>query len=185
MRNAHVVTMDAALGDFARGDIHVRNGAIVAVGPDLAAPGAQAIDGRAMIALPGLIDTHNHLWNSTCRNIVREGPKQGYFPTVLALGRQYTPEDTYRGVRLGCAELIYSGVTTVHDWAHNIRNPAHADADLRALADTGIRARFSYGTYQGGPPPDQTMDTMPTWRACMARGIRTKGCSRSAWRRAA
>ena len=159
VRNAHVITMDAALGDLVRGDIHVRNGVIVAVGADLAAPGAQAIDGRAMIALPGLIDTHNHLWNSTCRNIVREGPQQGYFPTVLALGRQYTPEDTYRGVRLGCAELIYSGVTTVHDWAHNIRDPAHAAADLRALADTGIRARFSYGTYQGGPPPDQTMDT--------------------------
>ena len=65
----------------------MRNGEIVAVGTDLAAPGAQAIDGRGMIALPGLIDTHNHLWNSTCRNIVREGPEQGYFPTVLALGR--------------------------------------------------------------------------------------------------
>ena len=158
VRNAHVVTMDAALGDLSRGDIHVRNGEIVAVGTDLAAPGAQALDGRGMIALPGLIDTHNHLWNSTCRNIVREGPKQGYFPTVLALGRQYTPEDTYRGVRLGAAELIYSGVTTVHDWAHNIRTPGHADANLRALVDTGIRARFSYGTFQGGPPPDQMMD---------------------------
>ena len=87
-----------------------------------------------------------------------EGPQKGYFPTVLALGKQYTPEDTYRGVRLGCAELIYSGVTTVHDWAHNIRSPAHADADVRALIDTGIRGRFSYGTYQGGPPPDDTMD---------------------------
>src|SRR5437588_253834 len=106
----------------------------------------------------GLTHTHNHLWNSTCRNIVREGPEKGYFPTVLALGKQYTPEDTYRGVRLGCAELVYSGVTTVHDWAHNIRSPEHADADVRALIDTGIRARFSYGTYQGGPAPDETMD---------------------------
>ncbi len=41
-----------------------------------------------------------------------EGPQHGYFPTVLALGKQYTPEDTYHGVRLACAELIYSGVTT-------------------------------------------------------------------------
>jgi 5-methylthioadenosine/S-adenosylhomocysteine deaminase len=116
------------------------------------------IDGSRMIALPGLIDTHNHLWNSTCRNLVREGPELGYFPTVLALGKQYTPEDTYRGVRLGCAEALYSGVTTVHSWSHNIRTPAHADADVRALKDAGIRGRFSYGTYQGGPPPEQTMD---------------------------
>jgi 5-methylthioadenosine/S-adenosylhomocysteine deaminase len=158
IRNARVLTMDPTLGDLERGDVHVRNGAIVAVGTELAAPDAEAIDGRDMIALPGLIDTHDHLWNSTCRNLVQEGPQKGYFATVLALGRQYTPTDTYRGVRLGCAELLYSGVTTVHDWAHNIRGPEHADADVRALNDTGIRARFSYGTYQGGPAPDQTMD---------------------------
>ncbi len=127
--------------------------------PDLAAPGAHAIDGRGMIALPGLIDTHNHLWNSTCRNIVREGPKQGYFPTVLRARHASTRRRTSIAA-CGSAppSSSISGVTTVHDWAHNIRDPAHADANLRALVDTGIRARFSYGTYQGGPPPDQMMD---------------------------
>src|SRR5947207_2033125 len=110
VRNAQVVTMDPALGDLPRGDIHVRDGQIVAVGPDLPAPAAPDIDARTMIALPGLVDTHNHLWNTTLRNLVREGPEKGYFPTVLAVGKQYTPEDTYRGIRLGCAELIYSGV---------------------------------------------------------------------------
>src|SRR5882672_413810 len=158
VRGAHVLTMDPALGDLAHGDVHVRDGTIVSVGENLDAATARRIDGRGMIALPGLIDTHNHLWNSTCRNIVQEGPDKGYFPTVLALGKQYTPEDTYRGVRLACAELLYSGVTTIHDWAHNIRSPAHADADIRALIETGIRGRFSYGTYQGGPPPDDAMD---------------------------
>src|SRR5499427_1872171 len=145
VRNAHVLTMDPALRDLDRGDIHVRNGIIVAVGSDLPAPGAEVIDGRTMIALPGIVDTHNHIWNSTCRNIVQEGPEKGYFATVLALGKQYTPEDTYRGVRLGCAEMINSGVTTAHDWAHNVRSPEHARAELRALADCGIRSRFSYG----------------------------------------
>ena len=123
------------------------------------APGAQAIDGRGMIALPGLIDTHNHLWNSTCRNHrAWRGRSKATSRTVLALGKQYTPEDTYHGVRLGCAELIHSGVTTVHCWAHNIRSPAHADADVRALTTPAFAGRFSYGTYQGGPPPDDTMD---------------------------
>jgi 5-methylthioadenosine/S-adenosylhomocysteine deaminase len=158
IRNAYVLTMDPALGDLARGDVHVRGGDIVAVGTDLAAPAAEVLDGRDMIVLPGLIDAHFHLWNSTLRNLVQEGPELGYFPLVLGLGRQYTPEDMYRGVRLGVAELLYGGVTTVHDWAHNIRGPAHADADLRALMDSGIRARFSYGTPQGGPPPDESMD---------------------------
>jgi cytosine/adenosine deaminase-related metal-dependent hydrolase len=66
--------------------------------------------------------------------------------------------DLYRGVRLAAVEALNSGITTVHDWAHNIRSPEYADADLRAVVDTGIRARFSYGTPQGGMAPDDPMD---------------------------
>jgi len=181
IRNACVLSMDLILGDFERGDIHVRNGEIVAVGAGLAAAGVKSIDGRNMIALPGLVDTHDHLWNSTCRNLVQEGAEKGYFPTVLALGKQYTPEDTYCGVRLAVAELLYSGVTTVHDWAHNIRSPDHAKADIRALIDTGIRARFSYGTWQGGPPPNDTMDVADLgrlhreWNSYANEGLLTLG----------
>src|SRR4029450_5293827 len=53
MRNAYVVTMDPQLGDIPRGDVHVRNGALVAVGPNLAAPGAEEIDGSDRVTLPG------------------------------------------------------------------------------------------------------------------------------------
>src|SRR5262245_140781 len=70
VRNAHVLTMGPTLDDLERGDVHVRDGTIVGVGTDLAAPGAEVIDGRGMIALPGLIDTHWHLWNSQTRNLV-------------------------------------------------------------------------------------------------------------------
>jgi cytosine/adenosine deaminase-related metal-dependent hydrolase len=157
VRDAIVLTMDPALGDLPSGDVHVRDGAIVAVGTNLAAPGAEVVDGRNMIALPGLIDTHWHLWNSQARNLIADGPELGYFPVVMRLGQVYMPEDTYRGVMLGVAEAINSGVTTVHDWAHNVRSPADADADLRALADAGIRARFSYG-FRHGHAVDQPMD---------------------------
>lgn len=157
VRNAWVLTMDPALGDLERGEVHVRNGEIVAVGVDLAAPGAQVIDGRNTIALPGFVDTHWHLWNSHMRTLIQDGPQLGYFPVVLRLGLQYTPEDTYRSVRLGVVEGIYSGITTVHDWSHNSRSPAHIDANLRALADTGIRGRFSYGPRQG-IPADEPMN---------------------------
>ena len=158
VRGAHVLTMDPSLRDIVAGDVHVRAGEIIAVGNDLRAPAAEMIDGRGMIAMPGLIDTHSHLWNTPLRNLVDEGPKMGYFALTLGLGKEYTPEDMYRGVRLGVAEMLYSGITTVHDWAHNIRGPAYADADLRALRDSAIRARFSYGTPQGGLAADQTMD---------------------------
>ena len=58
---------------------------------------------------------------------------------------------------LACAEAINSGITTVHDWCHNVRGPSHAEAGVRALASSGLRARFSYG-YAAGHPNDQPMD---------------------------
>jgi 5-methylthioadenosine/S-adenosylhomocysteine deaminase len=45
LRNAHVMTMDSALGDIPGGSVHVRNGEIIAVGRDVDAPGAQVIAG--------------------------------------------------------------------------------------------------------------------------------------------
>lgn len=158
IRGATILSMDAGVGDFPRGDVHVRNGAIVAVAKEIAAPGATVMDAGGMICMPGFIDTHWHLWTSALRPVVRiDDPKRSYFPVTNALGRYYTPEDSYRNVRLGLAEGITAGATTVHNWAHNIRTPAHADAELRAMRDMGVRGRLAYGTPQGYPG-DQAMD---------------------------
>jgi 5-methylthioadenosine/S-adenosylhomocysteine deaminase len=144
VRNAYLLTMDTKLGDIPSGDVHVRNGALVAVGPKLSAPGAEEIDGRNRIALPGFVDTHFHLWGSFARGVVADGDFD-YFPVMSRLGPVMTPEDAYNSARLGIAEAINSGLTTIHDWSHNIISGAYADADLRALRDCAIRARFSYG----------------------------------------
>ena len=152
VRDATVLTMDPAIGDLARADVHVREGSIVAVGPRIAASGASAIDGRGMICMPGFIDTHWHLWTSICRALINaDDPKRGYFPVTNTLGRHYTPADSYCSVRLGLAEALSAGATTVHNWAHNIRSPEHAHAELRAMRDMGVRGRLAYGTPQGLP----------------------------------
>ncbi len=152
IRGATILTVDAAIGDFARGDLHVRDGTIIAVGPSLDVPGASVIDASGMICMPGFIDTHWHLWTSFLRPYVRiDDPKRSYFPVTNAFGRHYTPEDSYRSVRFGLAEGLSAGATTVHNWAHNIRSPEQADAELRAMRDMGVRGRLAYGTPQGGP----------------------------------
>ena len=148
IRNAYVMTMDAA-GDLADGDVHVRDGAIVAVGQKLAAPGASVIDGRGMIVMPGLIETHWHMWNTLLRGMSAAKPDNGYFRTSAGLGRVFEPGDMYQGTRLAAAEALHSGITFVHDWCHNIRGPEFARQDLRALKESGLRARFSYGPAQG------------------------------------
>ncbi|MBO0766308.1 MAG: amidohydrolase family protein, partial [Hyphomicrobiaceae bacterium] len=147
-----------ALGDFPAGDVHVRDGAIVAVAAHANAPDAQVLDGRGTICMPGFVDTHWHLWTSVFRPYVRaDVADRGYFPVTARLGPLMTPEDSYRSVRLGLAEALSAGVTTVHNWAHNVRSPEHADAELSAMRDTGIRGRFAYGPAQG-MPDDQPMD---------------------------
>jgi hypothetical protein len=155
---AIVLSIDDKIGDFAPGDVHVRDGAIVAVAQNIDAAGIPVFDARDMICMPGFVDTHWHLWTSLCRSIIRiDDPKRSYFPVTNALGRHYTPEDSYRSVRLGLAEGLTAGATTVHNWAHNIRSSEHADAELRAMRDTGIRGRLAYGTPQGGSE-DEPMD---------------------------
>jgi 5-methylthioadenosine/S-adenosylhomocysteine deaminase len=159
IKRATVVSMDPQVGIQTACDIHVRDGAIVAIGPNLQAPNATVIDGSNAIAMPGLIDAHNHLWNAMERSIIRETiPGKGYFPVTLALGKKYLPVDTYHSVLLGAAELLSCGVTTVNSWSHNLISSEYANADLRALRDAGIRARFSYGSWQGGPAPDVPID---------------------------
>jgi cytosine/adenosine deaminase-related metal-dependent hydrolase len=158
IRGATILSMDAKVGDFVRGDVHVRNGAIVAVASDIAAPSATVIDAGGMICMPGFVDTHWHLWTSVLRPVISiDNPKSGYQPVTNRLGQFYTPEDSYRSVRLGLAEGLSAGATTVHNWAHNIRSPAHADAELRAMRDIGLRGRLAYGTPMGYPD-EQPMD---------------------------
>jgi cytosine/adenosine deaminase-related metal-dependent hydrolase len=158
IRGAHVLTMDRDLGDLAAGEVHVRNGEIVAVGVAVNAPGAEVIDGKGMICLPGFVDTHWHHWTTLLRPVMQaDDPKKTYFPVTFAFGVHYTPEDSYRAVRLGLAQAVAAGVTTTHNWAHNVRSPAHADAEVRAMRESGLRGRFAYGPALG-MPNDKPMD---------------------------
>jgi cytosine/adenosine deaminase-related metal-dependent hydrolase len=184
VKGATVLTMDDALGDLPAGDVHVRDGAIVAVGENLAAPGAVTIDGAGMICMPGFVETHSHLWTCSTRPLTNsDDPDKAYFPITGTLGPSYEPDDAYKSVRLGLAEALFAGVTTVHNWAHNTRSPAHADAELKAMRDVGIRGRFSYGTPQKGAA-DQPMDAADVARVqkewITPGGLLTLGiCSRN------
>jgi cytosine/adenosine deaminase-related metal-dependent hydrolase len=144
IRNGAVITVDPALGVLPRGDVLVRNGRIEAIGPDLAAAGAEVIDATDMIVMPGFVDTHYHMWSAIGRNYIGDGGF-GYFPAKNATSRLFQPDDFYNSVMLGLVELANAGITTVHNWSHNTRTPAHADAELRAHRDAMLRARYSYG----------------------------------------
>ena len=161
VRGGYVLTMDSG-GDIPGADVHIKDGVIQAVGHDLDVRGAEVIDAVGKIVAPGLVDTHWHMWNTLLRGL-SDGhpagdatPRSGYFITCVTLGKRFLPADTYAGTRLACAEAADAGITTVHDWAHNIRGLDWAEAGLAALAESGLRARFSYG-YETGHPNDRLM----------------------------
>jgi len=161
IRGGYVLTMDSA-GDLPGADVHLRHGVIQAIGRNLDVPEAEVIDASGKIVAPGLVDTHWHMWNTLLRGMSDgrpglDGPdRSGYFATCVGIGRHFLPGDTYAGTRLAAAEAIDAGITTVHDWAHNVRGLDWAQAGLRALGESGLRARFSYG-YEAGHANDQLM----------------------------
>ncbi len=187
IRNAYVLTMDANVGDLAGADVHVRNGAIAAVGRGLAAPTAELIDGAGMLVLPGFVETHWHLWTALLRSLAGDRQEHGYFPTSRSIGSFYSAADMYAAGRLAAAEAIHSGITFIHDWCHNVREPEYAQAALRALEETGIRARFSYGSPTGASN-DASIDLRDlarlreSWSEHANGGLLTLGL---AWRGAA
>jgi len=163
--------------------VHVRNGEIAAVGKDVGG-GGEKIDGAGMIVMPGLVETHWHMWNTIFRSFAGDKPEEGYFPTVARFGQQVSPDDVFQSTRLSAAEAINSGMTFVHSWCHNVRSTAHAEADVRALAEAGIRARHSCGWPQG-LPDTQSADQAPLenlardWKSRSNDGLITLGM---AWR---
>ena len=146
-----VITVDPKLGTLPRADVLVRNGAIEAVGPDLAAKEAEVIDAADMIVMPGLIDSHYHMWSALGRNFLFDGGFE-YFQAKWATAELYSADDFYNSVMLGLAELANGGVTTVHNWSHNNRSPQHVDAELKAHRDSLLRARYSIGHIDRLPP---------------------------------
>ena len=119
------------------------------------APGAEVIDAQNMIVMPGFIETHSHCWNALLKNMRRPGVD--YFPLKEVFGKLHTPTDYYRAVRLFMTDALNAGITTVINYAHNTQSPAHVDAEIRAMMESGLRGRYAYS----GPDPypnDKTID---------------------------
>lgn len=145
LRGACILTMDQTIGDLSSGDIRIVDGVIEDVGTvETVGPDALELDMRDRVVLPGFVDTHWHLWSSVLRGLVGDGDRS-YFPVKNRLAPAFSPEDTFHSVRLGLAEAVMAGITTVNDWDHNARSPAHADAHGQAILASGLRARYSYG----------------------------------------
>jgi cytosine/adenosine deaminase-related metal-dependent hydrolase len=146
IRRAHIVSMDPSIGDFV-GDVLVEAGKIVEVARSIDAPEAALIDGSHKVLIPGLINSHIHLWQTVMKGCAGDWTFNDYLQYALGnAGKQFAPEDVYLSTLIGALEQLDGGVTTVYDWAHILNTPDHTDRAIDALEDSGIRAVFGHGT---------------------------------------
>jgi cytosine/adenosine deaminase-related metal-dependent hydrolase len=152
-RNGIVVTMDDAHTVLPRGDVLVVDGRIAEVGQNVVAPeGAAEIDAAGGIVMPGMIDTHRHMWQTAMRAYGADWTLTQYFVWYyLQFGKLFRPEDYAAGNLISALDAMESGVTTSVDWSHGLRTPDHGWAAYEALATSPGRFVFAYGNIHQAP----------------------------------
>jgi len=134
-RGGTVLTMDDQRSVLHEADVLVVGEQIAAVGPALDVPeGTIEIDAARGIVMPGMIDTHRHMWQTAMRGYGADWTLTQYFVWYyLSFGKVFRPEDIYAGNLLSGIEALDAGVTTTVDWSHGLQTIAHADAAVDAL----------------------------------------------------
>jgi|EndMetStandDraft_4_1072995.scaffolds.fasta_scaffold18756_4 5-methylthioadenosine/S-adenosylhomocysteine deaminase len=167
IRGGAVMSMDPQVGDFAQADVLVEGKKIVAVGPNLHAGGAAVIDARGRIVMPGFIDTHHHQFETALRSFLADGilindgsntpsGNTTYYEFILLkFAPKYRPQDVYINELFGSLSQLDAGVTTVLDISQIHHSPAHSDAAIKAIIDSGRRAAFGYFESAGGVAGNQ------------------------------
>ncbi|MCW2718497.1 MAG: amidohydrolase [Pseudonocardia sp.] len=153
LRGGTVLTVDAARRVLTGHDVLVVDDRIAAVGVDLVVPdGAVEIDAAGGIVMPGMIDTHRHMWQTAMRGYGADWTLTQYFVWYyLESGKLFRPEDVHAGNVLGAIEAIDAGVTTTVDWSHGLQTTQHADAAVDALQSVPGRFVLAYGNIQDAP----------------------------------
>src|SRR5271169_160745 len=152
LRGGTVLTMDDAHTVLTDADVLVAGDRIAAVGSRLAVPdGTAEIDASGGIVMPGMIDTHRHMWQTAMRGYGADWTLSQYFVWYyLQWGKVFRPQDIYAGNLLAAIEAIDAGVTTTVDWSHGLQTTAHADAAVDALTEVPGRFVLAYGNIQQG-----------------------------------
>src|SRR5438067_3318107 len=168
LRNGTVLTMDEGHRVLRGADVLIAGERIAGVGPHLSVPdGTVHIDATDGIVMPGMIDTHRHMWQTALRGYGADWTLTQYFVWFyLEWGKIFRPEDVYAGNLLSAIEAVDAGVTTTVDWSHGLRTVDHADAAVDALQAVPGRFVLAYGNLQQGP---WEWATSPDFRSFVGR----------------
>lgn len=176
LQNADVlVTMDAARREIPRGALVADGPSIAWVGPTDALPrewreradagGAEVIDMTGHVVMPGLVNTHHHMYQSLTRAVpaAQDAELFSWLTNLYMIWSHLTPEMIAASTRTAMAELMLSGCTTTSDHLYLYPNGSRLDDAIGAAREMGMRfhaarGSMSVGRSQGGLPPDVVVE---------------------------
>jgi 8-oxoguanine deaminase len=161
-----LVTMNAERREISDGAIYVRDGVIEAVGTLADMPASTAdrvLELRQHLVMPGLINTHHHMYQSLTRVFAQEHELFAWLRTLYPIWSRLTGEAIYVSAKLAMAELILSGCTTSSDHLYIYPNDVRLEDEIRAAEEIGMRfhaarGSMSVGESKGGLPPDSLVE---------------------------
>jgi cytosine/adenosine deaminase-related metal-dependent hydrolase len=161
-----LVTMDAARREIKDGALFIRDGVIEAIGTEADMPAEHAdrqIELPQHIVIPGLVNTHHHMFQSLTRVIAQQHELFDWLRTLYPIWQRMNGEAIYISAKLAMAELMLSGCTTSSDHLYTFPNDSKLDDEIRAAREMGMRfhaarGAMSVGESKGGLPPDTMVE---------------------------
>jgi len=166
VRNAAViVTMDDDRQEISDGGLYVRNNIVEQVGKsaDLPSTADTVLDLSDHVVIPGLVNTHHHMYQTLTRVLAQDEPLFGWLKTLYPIWARLRDEGIYISTLTALAELALSGCTTSSDHLYIFPNDCTLDSQIRAAQEIGVRfhaarGSMSLGESKGGLPPDSVTE---------------------------
>jgi cytosine/adenosine deaminase-related metal-dependent hydrolase len=174
-----IATVDDERREHADGHLVLEDGRIAAVGSGAAADrDGRMLDGRGLLATPGLVNCHHHLYQSATRGFAQEATLFEWLVALYPVWAHIDDATVDAAARAALAALARSGCTTTTD--HHYIFPDDA-GDLLAVEIDAARAiglRFhpcrgamDLGASAGGLPPDEVVEDRDAILAASAEAI--------------
>jgi 8-oxoguanine deaminase len=168
IRNARLlVAMDAQRREIADGAVFARDGVIEAVGTSAQLPASadEVIDARDQIVIPGLVNTHHHMYQTLTRAVpaAQDCELFKWLQTLYPIWARLSPQMVQVSTQTAMAELLLSGCTTSSDHLYIYPNGVTLDHSIEAAHQIGMRfhaarGSMSVGASAGGLPPDSVVE---------------------------
>lgn len=172
IQQATILTMKDADAPFT-GDIRVEGDRITHIADHIVShPQDEIIDGRNKVAMPGLINAHQHTPMSLLRGFSDDLKLMDWLERkMLPAEARMNPEDIYWGAKLSIAEMIRSGTTAFADMY------IHMNEIAEAVKQTGMRASLTRGMVfmedDGGRRLQEAIDLVQRWSGAAEGRITT------------